>query len=358
MRSDRGSDSWTAGIGYTRLIAVCPPVLITWALPTRDGAGTPGERRFATLRCIDDGSSANPPRGGAWFDCSALPGFLANLGPSVPGLFDPTSRTPISSTFGTVRTSGTCSTCGRRNLGRGRPPRRPLVVFFHGGGFRSGDKSSIPAWLVSSCLDAGISVASANYRLSQTAPFPAPMLDGARAIQFVRFKANELGIDPAESPHPAARPARGSRSGSVSTTTWPIPAVMTRSPGGRRGWRAWASTAHRPRTTRGSSRSLIGGRAHEHPALRAFFGITSDAELDSPRSHKLYEEASPLSTTSSADDPPVFLFTPSPTHRSRPTPSRGRGSITLASARRSRPSFDPLGSRMHPPPLQRLLRAR
>ena len=72
----------------------------------------------------------------------------------------------------------------------------PLVVFFHGGGFRSGDKSSIPARLVSMCLDAGISVASANYRLSQTAPFPAPMLDGARAIQFVRFKANEWGIDP------------------------------------------------------------------------------------------------------------------------------------------------------------------
>src|SRR5271155_1100707 len=43
----------------------------------------------------------------------------------------------------------------------------PLVVFFHGGGFRSGDKSIIPAWLVSKCLEAGVSVASANYRLSQ-----------------------------------------------------------------------------------------------------------------------------------------------------------------------------------------------
>ena len=28
-------------------------------------------------------------------------------------------------------------------------------------------------------------------------PFPAPMLDGARAIQFLRLKAKELGIDPA-----------------------------------------------------------------------------------------------------------------------------------------------------------------
>ncbi len=56
----------------------------------------------------------------------------------------------------------------------------PLVVFFHGGGFRSGDKSIIPPWLISKCLEAGVSVASANYRLSQTAPFPAPMHDGAR----------------------------------------------------------------------------------------------------------------------------------------------------------------------------------
>ncbi len=78
--------------------------------------------------------------------------------------------------------------------GKVGPP--PVVVFFHGGGFRLGDKSSVPGWLVVKCLDAGISVASANYRLSDTAAFPAPMLDGARAIQYLRFHAKELGIDP------------------------------------------------------------------------------------------------------------------------------------------------------------------
>src|SRR3954469_21798502 len=72
----------------------------------------------------------------------------------------------------------------------------PLVVFFHGGGFIGGDKSSVPAWLLSRCLAEGISVASANYRLSTQSPFPAPMLDGARAIQFLRLKAKELDIDP------------------------------------------------------------------------------------------------------------------------------------------------------------------
>src|SRR3954451_13279006 len=79
--------------------------------------------------------------------------------------------------------------------GESRPS--PLVVFFHGGGFIGGDKSSVPAWLVEKCLAGGISVAPANYPLSNQSPFPAPMLDGARAIQFLRLKAAEMGIDPA-----------------------------------------------------------------------------------------------------------------------------------------------------------------
>src|SRR5438876_11889843 len=62
----------------------------------------------------------------------------------------------------------------------------PLVVFIHGGGFRGGDKSNLSPALLGGCLKAGISVAAINYRLSQHAPFPAPMLDSARAVQFLR----------------------------------------------------------------------------------------------------------------------------------------------------------------------------
>src|SRR6266540_1533251 len=51
----------------------------------------------------------------------------------------------------------------------------PLVVFIHGGGFRGGDKGNLPAPLLERCLKEGVSVASINYRLSQHAPFPAPM---------------------------------------------------------------------------------------------------------------------------------------------------------------------------------------
>jgi acetyl esterase/lipase len=189
----------------------------------------------------------------------------------------------------------------------GKTAPAPLVVFFHGGGFRSGDKSNVPVWLLSSCLDQGISVASANYRLSQTDPFPAPMLDGARAIQFVRLNAQELGIDP-------ARIAASGSSAGAGIALWDgvhddLADPKSIDPIARQSSRViclgvdGAQTSYDPRFIK----KTIGGRAHEHPALRPFYGITSDADLDSPRTLKLYEEASPL-TYVSADDPPAFLY--------------------------------------------------
>jgi len=74
----------------------------------------------------------------------------------------------------------------------------PVLVCIHGGGFRGGDKKTYRSKaLVAKCLAHGISVAAINYRYTTTAPFPAPMLDGARALEFLRFKAKEWNIDPA-----------------------------------------------------------------------------------------------------------------------------------------------------------------
>jgi hypothetical protein len=64
-----------------------------------------------------------------------------------------------------------------------------------------------------------------------------------------------------------------------------------------------AQTSYDPRYIK----NLIGGRAHEHVALRSLFGIKAAADADLPRVQKLYEEASPLTYVSS-DDPPVILF--------------------------------------------------
>lgn len=70
---------------------------------------------------------------------------------------------------------------------------RPLHFYIHGGGWTGGDKKRTPAQ-VQPYLDKGISVAAVNYRLSGQAPLPAPVHDAARAIQFIKSKAEEWNI--------------------------------------------------------------------------------------------------------------------------------------------------------------------
>lgn len=69
----------------------------------------------------------------------------------------------------------------------------PLVIRIHGGGFMSGGPT--PPVMLEEYLKAGISVGSITYRFSTEAPFPAQMLDGARAVQFLRSKAKEWNLD-------------------------------------------------------------------------------------------------------------------------------------------------------------------
>jgi hypothetical protein len=77
----------------------------------------------------------------------------------------------------------------------------PVVICIHGGGWSNGDKSSYYS-RVETYLDAGISMATINYRLMKQAneekvvpPVKAPLEDAARAVQFVRSKAAEWNID-------------------------------------------------------------------------------------------------------------------------------------------------------------------
>jgi acetyl esterase/lipase len=79
----------------------------------------------------------------------------------------------------------------------------PLVFYIHGGGWAAQDKSDIHDHLkVGDFLEAGISVASINYRLLQDAnaadirpPVQWPLSDAARALQFVRSKAAEWHLN-------------------------------------------------------------------------------------------------------------------------------------------------------------------
>ncbi|MGV3756340.1 MAG: alpha/beta hydrolase [Verrucomicrobiota bacterium] len=72
----------------------------------------------------------------------------------------------------------------------------PLVVFIHGGGFRNGDKSQANADMIKACNENGVSFMSISYRFLPDAPIQDILRDCARAIQFVRYKAKDYGIDP------------------------------------------------------------------------------------------------------------------------------------------------------------------
>ena len=79
----------------------------------------------------------------------------------------------------------------------------PLVFVIHGGGWQGGSKERLHRFVdTAALLKEGISVVAINYRLmahSQDVepPVKAPLLDAARALQFVRCKADEWNIDKA-----------------------------------------------------------------------------------------------------------------------------------------------------------------
>jgi acetyl esterase/lipase len=75
----------------------------------------------------------------------------------------------------------------------------PLVVWIHGGGFMFGDRRYLPETLrpdqlFDALLDAGLAVATIDYRHALEAPFPAQLLDAKAAVRYVRAHADELGV--------------------------------------------------------------------------------------------------------------------------------------------------------------------
>ena len=75
----------------------------------------------------------------------------------------------------------------------------PLVVWIHGGGFMFGDRRILPETfradqVFEALLDAGLAVASIDYRHALEAPFPAQLLDAKAAVRYLRAHADELGI--------------------------------------------------------------------------------------------------------------------------------------------------------------------
>ena len=65
-----------------------------------------------------------------------------------------------------------------------------LIIWVHGGAWKSGDKMNPPKTLV----DQGYAMASINYRLSTEAIFPAQIHDIKAAIRYLRANAKSFGL--------------------------------------------------------------------------------------------------------------------------------------------------------------------
>ena len=197
----------------------------------------------------------------------------------------------------------------------------PMVFFFHGGGFRSGDKTKLNPALLQLCLDRGVSVAGANYRLTQTASFPAQMHDSARAIQFLRHHANRYNLDPER-----VGCTGGSAGGGISL--WlafhsDLANLNSHDPIARQSTRitcaavSGAQSSYDPKFFS----ELFSVDGYAHPALLPFYGAKDRKALDTPAIRALIEEASPINHAT-ADDVPVFLYYGQP---NEPLPANAAG---------------------------------
>lgn len=192
--------------------------------------------------------------------------------------------------------------------------RTPVLVLIHGGGWLGGSKNDFTTrkgdrQLFDAMMANGISVASISYRLSTQAPLPAPVLDAARAIQFLRFKAAELNLDPA---HIAA--TGGSAGG--CTTLWlaahpDIADPKAEDPVLRQSSRLCGAVADSAQSTIEPKviREKVIEDALKHMMICRAGGFSNNQDLDAnyAKVAELYREFSPV-THVSADDPPVLLL--------------------------------------------------
>ncbi len=196
----------------------------------------------------------------------------------------------------------------------------PLVIYYHGGGFRGGDKRTIPVQLLSGLVKSGVTVAGANYRLSDAAPYPAQMRDAARALQFLRLNAAKYNLDP-------QRVGACGGSAGAGISLWLAfhddladprnPDPLFRQPTRIRAAVVWAAqSSYDPRFI-----AKLFDTDQVHPALISFFGMKGPEDVANPRFHPLFEDASPINHVRRGG-PPVLLYYP---QSSEPLPRNSSG---------------------------------
>ncbi len=184
----------------------------------------------------------------------------------------------------------------------------PLILHIHGGGFVAGDNPATPLPMLRYALDHGISVATMNYRYSTQAPYPAPMEDGAHAVQFLRSKAKAWNLDPDKFAATGGSAGAGilmwvgfSPDMGDPSSSDPLKRQSTRlqALGPVDGQSTYDPCVRFPR--------LVGEETAKMGPIRMLVG--SQARPGSPTNllWHLYEEASPI-THVTAGAPPVFMY--------------------------------------------------
>ena len=193
----------------------------------------------------------------------------------------------------------------------------PLLLYIHGGGWMGGDKNGVG---VKNYLDAGISVASINYRYISQAqevvpPVKAPLHDAARALQFIRSKAKEWNID-------KARIGASGGSAGACSSLWlafhdDLADPKSEDPVARESTRLWCAAVVAAQTTldpkqmkEWTPNSRYGGHAFSKSGeFKNFEDFLAARERILP----WIAEYSPYALVTK-DDPPVYLSNSEPPH--------------------------------------------
>jgi acetyl esterase/lipase len=186
----------------------------------------------------------------------------------------------------------------------------PLIVFIHGGGFVGGDKSSVSGSMIKQALDHGVSIASINYRFRTEASINVVLRDCARAVQFLRVKADEWHFD-------KTKIAAMGGSAGAGTSLWlafhdDLADPKEEDPVLRESTRLTAAASNsgqasydikRWREVLGSDEAMRFYPQVEWPKM---YGLGTLEDLDSDEGKRLRADADMLGLISK-DDPPVML---------------------------------------------------
>ncbi len=183
----------------------------------------------------------------------------------------------------------------------------PLVIYIHGGGFRKGDKNTIPAESIKQFQNAGFSVAAIHYRLSNSGPYPIMMQDAARCLQTIRSRADEWKLD-------TERIACYGGSAGAGISLWlgfhdDLADPQSKDPIARQSTRIMAAA-----TTNGQSTYDLRTfrewfeipELKNHTALYPFYDVKTESDWETDLVKTLMKDASAI-THLSRDDPPVYM---------------------------------------------------